>query len=333
MELPAYRPPSEAESLLIRVTRNCPWNKCAFCGMYKGKTFSRRPAEEVREDIRQARALRDLVQSLWRQAGAGEEGLRRVRMILARERGLDIAYLPWLYRENITAFLADSDSLTLRGAELAPLVRFLRETFPEVTRVTSYARARSILRRTPEELQRLREAGLDRLHVGLESGDDEVLARIRKGATAEQMVEAGRKAKAAGFSVSFYVLLGVGGPELSPQHAAGTARVLNAVDPDFIRLRTLRLEPHTPLAARHAAGEFRLCTPEEILREERALLEALQVHSQFLSDHVSNYLSLNGRLPEDKPRLLAELDAVLARLAADPEGARRLLQPEHLRTL
>lgn len=333
MELPAYRPPSEAYSLLVRATRNCPWNKCAFCAMYRGKQFSLRTVEEVKEDIITARQLWERVKKVSLSLGLEGRVNHLVRSRVIQESGTDIASFPWLYRENLTAFIADSNSLAMPAKDLAEVVRFLRATFPEVIRVTSYARAKTLLRRTPEELKTLRETGLDRLHVGLETGDDQLLALIRKGATASEMAAAGRKAKEAGFEFSMYVILGLGGKQLWQQHAIGTAELLNAVDPHFIRLRTLMIQPGTLLEELQAKGEFHPSTPVEILQEEKLLLERLEVTSHFVSDHISNYLALDGKLPDDKEALLSNLNAVLEQLILYPQAATNLLQPEHLRTL
>ncbi len=167
----------------------------------------------------------------------------------------------------------------------------------------------------------------------MRSGDDFLLSWVKKGATAAEMIEGGRKVKEAGISLSEYVILGLGGEQWWEQHALGTARVLNAVNPDFIRLRTLMVYPGAPLQDRVAAGEFKVASPELILREERLLIENLTTTAELVSDHVSNYLSVNGKLPDDKPRLLAQIDAILQRLAESPESARHLLQQEHRRHL
>lgn len=321
-EQPPYRPPSEARSLLIRATRNCPWNRCAFCNMYKGERFEIRPVDEVKRDIWAARDLYDRFMALVQQQGHA-----------GRESELAPAYgLPWIRGDGkITVFLADSNSLVMRTAQLAEIVRCLYEAFPHLQRVTSYARAHTILHKTPAELRTLADAGLTRVHLGLESGDDEVLAMIQKGATAEQMVQGGLRAKNAGLSVSEYVILGMGGMDRWEQHAVNTARVLNQIDPDFIRLRTVMVQAGTPLCEMERRGEFRVPTAEEILREERRLVAELDVQSSFVSDHVSNYLAIDGRLPADKPLMFQALDAALEVLRTSPDAAKDFLTPEDLR--
>jgi radical SAM superfamily enzyme YgiQ (UPF0313 family) len=228
------------------------------------------------------------------------------------------------------AFIGDSNSIIMKTEDFAHIIEFLYQTFPTLERVTSYGRAHTIRRKKLEELKRWKEAGLTRLHVGLETGDDELLAYMNKGLTAEMAIEAGRKVNESGISLCEYVILGLGGPDRWQRHADATARVLNAINPDFIRVRTLRLDPGTPLYEMHQQGEFQLSSPEEVLVEERRLLESLEVTSEFVSDHVSNYLNINGKLPQDRERMLEYIDIVLA---APPELRANMLQPEQLRHL
>ena len=225
--------------------------------------------------------------------------------------------LLWLTNEGVkTAFVGDSDSLIMKAADLVEVIAFLYETFPSLERVTSYARAKTVLRKTPSELKQLNDAGLTRLHLGLETGDDELLTFIDKGATADEMIEAGKRVKEAGISLSEYVILGMGGQARWKEHAEGTARVLNATDPDFIRVRTLIVFPGTPLQQAVDRGEFNQLSSDEVLREERLFIELLDVNSEFVSDHVSNYVSINGKLPENKREMLSQLDAALGALPA-----------------
>jgi radical SAM superfamily enzyme YgiQ (UPF0313 family) len=275
-DFPPYRPPSESNSLLLRVTRGCPWNRCSFCSMYKRVRFEIREIEEIEGDIELAKDL------------YGD----RVR----------------------TVFIGDSDSLVVKAGLLVRILNSLYSAFPQVERVTSYARAKTLFRKPPGDLEKIRQAGLTRLHVGLETGDRELLQEIRKGGTPEEMVAAGRKAKAAGFEYSLYVLLGIGGEERWEQHAKGTACVLNQIDPHFIRVRTYVPQPDSPLYEATEEGRFRVPSPETILKETKLLLEELQVTSQFLSDHVSNLLPLHGKLPEDKGKMIQAVDEILKEL-------------------
>ena len=305
-ELPPYRPPTEAYSMLVRVTRNCPWNKCEFCSMYKGCKFELRPVEEVKEDIRAMSRVADTIrQHAWK-IGYGDD----VGMV-ARANGI-----LWLNDGVVKhVFLADSNSVIIKTPDLVEIVRFIYETFPTVERVTSYARGKTLAKKTPEELRMLREAGLTRLHIGLETGDDELLLYVQKGATADEMIAGGRKAVEAGFEVSEYVMPGLGGRERWEQHVRGTARVLNGVNPHFIRMRTFGVSPGSPLDDKYQRGEFTMQSTEGLLTEVRALVEALDVTSEFVvSDHIMNrYMwGADGTLPQDRQKMLDTIDGFLA---------------------
>jgi radical SAM superfamily enzyme YgiQ (UPF0313 family) len=292
-ELPPMRPPSEARSLLIRVMRGCPWNYCTFCSAYKNvprKTLMRSP-EEVKGDIDDLRAHCDEM----------------------RGRGYVVA--------PRTAFLADSNAIIVKAVDLIPIVAHLLEAFPSLERVTSYGRAKTVLTRDMHELRDLREAGLNRLHLGLESGDDGVLQRVKKGASSEQMIAAGLKVKEAGFELSEYVMPGLGGRERSRQHVEGTARVLNAIDPHYVRVRSLILTPGTPLHAEYEAGAFQAMSLLEIAHEIRALVEWLEISGRLCFDHFSNPPFLRQdwegyKLPEEKETVLRTIDSALERRQA-----------------
>ena len=272
-DFPPYRPPSEANSLLLRVTRGCPWNRCTFCSMYKGMKFEIRDLEEILGDI-----------------------------ALAKD----------LYGDKIrTVFIGDSNSLVVKTEMLVKILNTLFSSFPHIERVTSYARSKTIAKKSLEDLIKIHQAGLTRLHVGLETGDRELLKEIEKGATPEEMIDAGRKAKEAGFEYSLYVLLGIGGEEKWQQHAKGTAEVLNRVDPHFIRVRTFIPQPSSPLYEAMMGGSFQPASIETIMKETKLLLENLEVTSQFLSDHISNLVPLHGKLPEDKEEMIQMIGEAL----------------------
>ncbi len=303
------RPPSEAHSLLIRVTRNCPWNRCTFCPVYKDERFSVRPTEHVLRDIeavhRHVRALRGDGE----QAPPARENAQQLLATLpAEERGAFQAAFHWVFAGHMrSVFLQDANSLILRTAELLRILEDLYARFPAIKRVTSYARAHTIAAKKAEELQAIRDAGLNRLHIGLESGSDRVLERVRKGVTQAGHVEAGQKAKAAGFEVSEYVMPGLGGVALSEEHARESARALNQINPDFIRLRSLAIPGNTPLRQTWQSGEFEKCTDRQMATEILLFLESLDgITSMVRSDHILNLFGdLEGRLPEDKDKMIA----------------------------
>jgi radical SAM superfamily enzyme YgiQ (UPF0313 family) len=223
-----------------------------------------------------------------------------------------------------TVFLGDSNNLILKTEPLVQILRYLHQNFSSLERVTSYARARTLCKKSPEDLRRIREAGLTRLHIGLETGDAELLKRIKKGATPEQMVEGCLKAKDAGFEVSLYVLAGIGGEEDWRQHAEGSAMVLNAVNPHFIRIRTFVPTPRSPLWDQVQNGQFTMASPKTILSEQRHLIGLLEVTSQYLSDHVSNYVPVYGKLPEDRAQMLETIDHALETLEDNASYRREL---------
>jgi len=313
-ELGPIRPPSEAYSLLLRVTRNCPWNRCRFCHTYKAEKFSTRPVADVKADILLFKQIEDDIRELSR-AGNFEGSLQAAAHAVLQNPPHEAAAVValWLLGGGQSIFLQDADSLVLKTEELADIIRFLRQTFPGVKRVTSYSRARTLDRKKPEELAALHAAGLDRLHVGFESGYDPLLAYIEKGATAAEEIAGGIKAREAGIELSEFVIMGLGGRAMWREHAIETGRVLSAIKPDFIRVRTLSLNRGMPLYQDYASGAFIPLTETEVIVEEKLLLENLSGPSYFMSDHMVNLLpETEGQLSGDKPRLMAILDRYLA---------------------
>ena len=312
------RPPSEAYSLLLRVTRNCPWNRCGFCHTYKGQRFQARDVEEVKQEIDTIRQIAEEIKALsWRQGQGGEVTPSLVRSFFRDpDRSWDgfRSVSLWLLNGGKNVFLQDADSLCIKTERMIEILRYLMETFPSIERVTTYARAKTISRKSVEELRALFDAGLRRIHIGLETGYAPLLEYVRKGVTGEEHVEAGRRVKASGISLSEYVILGLGGRAMWQEHATHTAKVLNAIDPDFIRVRTLKLLPGMPLFEKMEQGEFQLLTDDEVVREERLLIEGLEgIQSTFVSDHILNLLEeVEGKLPEDKAEMLAVIDRYLA---------------------
>ena len=309
------RPPSEAFSLLIRITRNCPWNRCTFCPVYKGSRFSLRPVDHVKADI-------DMVHkyvSMLRQ-GADDAGrLDRQRLSDLSDRvdrdeyAAFNAALHWTSGGMESVFLQDANSLILPSDDLIDVLEHLRSRFPWIQRVTSYARSHTVRRIPDDKLARIRQAGLDRIHIGLESGSDKVLELVKKGVTKADHVEAGQKVKAAGFELSEYVMPGLGGVDLSTEHAEESADALNRINPDFIRLRTLAVPPGLPLHDEYMAGRFKKCTDVMVAKELLLFLESLKkVTSMVKSDHILNlFAEVEGRLPEEKEAMTRPIRAFL----------------------
>ena len=311
------RPPSEAQSLLLRVTRNCSWNHCEFCHIYKGKKFSLRAVEEVKSDIDAIQAIVSEIQSLSRNMGfGGEINAAVVRAVLHSPRPYPEGYrsiILWLHRGGENVFLQDANNLAHRTKDLVEILAYLKKTFPTVQRITTYSRARTIARKTLEELRDLHGAGLSRIHVGLESGYDPLLQLVQKGVTAHELVDAGQKVKQSGISLSEYIMPGLGGRKMWREHAIETARVLSQIDPDFIRVRTFKALEIMPIYRRIEAGELELMNDDETIAEERLLIENLNgITSYFASDHILNLLEeLDGKFPEAKEQMLATIDRYL----------------------
>ncbi len=273
-EGPIYRPPSEADSLLIQATVGCPHNKCTFCMVYKnGVKYKVRPIEEIKADLEEARQV---------------------------------------YGDRVeTLFFPAGNTIAMPTAALTELCRHSYSIFPRLRRITVYGSSQFIYRKGIDQLRSLAEAGLKRIHVGLESGDDVILERIKKGSTAQQQIAAGQMLRAAGIEVSEYVMLGIGGKERTEAHACQTAAAINQIQPDFLRLRTFVPKINTPLLEDVLAGAFQMLGPHEVLLETMALIEGISVPTHVVSDHYTNYVNLTGRLPEDKDRLLATLRKAL----------------------
>lgn len=309
-----FRPPAESRSVLLRATRGCSWNRCAFCNMYLDMEFQVRSMKEIKEEIEDMARLVGEVKE-W----AAQHGMADQVDNVALSRGL-----PGLLDGEVRGvFLGDGNALIMKTRDLAEVIEALHEAFPALETVACYGMGRDILNKGPDELRHLREAGLNYIYMGLETGDDELLGIIDKGVSQRQMIDAGIKVKEAGMILSQYVILGLGGRERWQQHADGTAYILNRTEPDFIRPRTIAVLQGTPLFDMQSRGQFTMPSPQEILTEERRLLEGLDVTSEFQSDHHSNYLSLSGKLPEDKEYLIAAIDWVLAQ---PPEVQGRLLR-------
>lgn len=270
-----YRPPGEWKSYLLQTTIGCSNNTCTFCGMYLDKKFHIRPMADILEDIRMARAY---------------------------------------YGDVERVFLCDGDAIIMRTQELLTILEALHRAFPSLQRVTTYAGPRSTLAKTPEELRTLREAGLTRAYLGVETGCDALLKQVKKGVDAAQMLEAGVRLREAGMDLWVMVILGLAGTgEPSRRHMLDTAAMMNEMKPRHLSALTLTLDPGTELYQDYRAGRFHPITPRESLLEAKLLLENLTVDPlHFTCNHASNYLPLKGGLPEDRDRFLAMLDRALA---------------------
>jgi radical SAM superfamily enzyme YgiQ (UPF0313 family) len=282
-----YRPPSEANSILLQVTTGCSHNKCTFCGMYKGQRFSIKPDSIV---------------------------------------DADISYAAKHFAYATRLFICDGDALIVPQQRLLAILEQIEEKLPHISRVGIYANTKALRMKTEAELAKLRSHGLGIVYMGLESGDDLTLAEMNKGADAKQMIAMGRKAKAAGLALSLTVLLGIAGPERSSVHAMETGRVLSAIDPDYVGALSLMLEPGTALHQQILAGDFSMPNPMVILQELRTMIEHTHLsHGLFHANHASNYLPIRAKLPEDKKQTLARIDAALAgSLELKPEYLRAL---------
>jgi hypothetical protein len=308
------RPPSEHKSLLIRVTRNCPWNKCAFCHSYRDAKFSLRPAADVKQDIQAAGRIAEEIRALSWQLGEGGRISDRVANAIWRQGGdQDDHYrsiAAWLYYGGESVFLQDADSLILKTEDLLEILSCIRETFPSVTRITSYCRSKTAARKSVEDFRLLRDAGLSRIHIGMESGYDPLLKLIRKGTTAAEHIKGGRRIVESGISLSEYVIPGLGGVTWSEEHAVETARVINAINPHFVRLRSLHIVRDSGLYEMMKNGAFTPPDDEAVLREIRRFIENLDgIETTLVSDHILNLLEeLEGKLPQDKGKMLALID-------------------------
>jgi len=282
-----YRPPSEADSLIIQLTIGCARNTCTFCTMYKRKKFRVRPIDEVIADL------------------------------------YDVKHnYPYPFNK---VFLADGDALIVNTPDLVTVLDKIYEIFPNCRRVTTYGAAKDVLQKTHEELCELRRHGLEMVYLGAESGSDKVLIDIKKHVTAAETIEACLKLKAAGIKVSMTLITGIGGRPDTREHAIESAKLVTATKPEYLGLLTLHLEAGTPLAKDYLAGKFQTLTPYEYLQEQKLFLEHVDSEGTVLrSNHASNYVMLAGTLNRDRDEMIADLDFALKHGQLRPERYRRL---------
>ena len=275
-EGPIYRPPSEANSLLIQVTAGCPHNRCTFCMVYKnGPRYKVRPVVEIKQDLLEARRIHG-------------DGVR-------------------------TLFFPAGNTIAVKTEDLCEICRFSKDVFPGLERITVYGSSQYIFQKGREGMRQLAEAGLSRIHAGLESGDDEILKRIKKGTDSHQQIQAGRMVMESGIELSLYVILGIGGKERTIDHARETARVLNAISPDFVRFRTFVPKINTSLLDDVNKGVFKMLGPHEVLREAYTIVENIHVDTFLTSDHYTNYINLEGKLPDARQYILKQISTALKR--------------------
>lgn len=268
-----YRPPSEAYSLIIQVTLGCSHNKCTFCNMFKDKKFRIRKLEDIFHDLEEARTH---------------------------------------YHSVKRVFLIDGDALVLKTEHLEKILIRIRELFPECERVGLSSTSKDILRKSDDDLIKLRDLGLKIIYLGVETGSNNILKDIKKGVTADEIMEAGKKVRRNGIKLSVSLISGLGGKEKWEEHALETAKVINAINPEYIGLLTLIVEPNTELANTVKKGEMTLLSPKEVLIETRKFVENLDLrHSIFSGNHASNYIPLSATLPEQKELLLKQIDALI----------------------
>jgi radical SAM superfamily enzyme YgiQ (UPF0313 family) len=310
------RPPSEAGSLLIRITRNCPWNRCTFCRVYKRRDFSLRPVQHVLEDINRVhRYVLELRACAAKSGKVYPADIERLRSLDGKgDQAALNAALQWAATGMRSIFLQDANSLIIKPERLLAILQHLKHCFPWLERITSYARSHTIARISDQNLQLMAAAGLSRIHIGMETGSDKVLTRIKKGVDKKTQIAAGRKVKQAGMELSEYIMPGLGGRELSEEHALESADALNQINPDYIRLRTLAIPSHVELYEEYRKGEFQKLSDVETARELLIFLEALDgITSTVKSDHILNlFEDLEGQYPQDKEKMVGIIKKFLA---------------------
>ncbi len=320
------RPPSEAESLLLQVTNGCTWNKCKFCQLYRHTNFKAYSADSIKADIDNMVYQAEIVRQYQRPDGTWDIDGINEELTKGTQQERECLYMManWLLGGGENVFLQDGNTTVLSSGRLTDVLVYLRQAFPSIKRITSYGRAENLAKVSAEEFAQLKEAGLDRIHSGYETGSDKVLQKINKGVTAREEIIAGQNVKAGGIELSVYFMPGIGGKELTVDNAIGTSEVINAVNPDFVRIRTAAVKPGTELYQDYLAGDFTLCSDDEKLIELRTVIERAEgIETQLVSDHMINLLqNIRGSLKTDKSEMIKIIDDYLAK----PEEEKRMYQ-------
>ncbi|MDP3386421.1 MAG: radical SAM protein [Eubacteriales bacterium] len=307
-EIGPIRPPSEAQSLLLRITRNCPWNKCRFCSLYKNESFSVRPTEHVLRDIATLKGFIDELDQ------AEKHTLSEKRIVMQKQYQQDyLAFQSaetWRMNGKASIFLQDANSMVIKADDMVTILNALRESFPDIERITTYARSHTVARIKDEDLKRMSDAGLNRIHIGMESACDKILDLVEKGVDKETHITAGKKVKKAGIELSEYFMPGLGGNEYWRENAIDTADALNQINPDFIRIRTLAVPDNSLLSEDYKKGTFTRVNDERAVEELLLFVNELKgIDSTIKSDHILNLIpEFEGKLPEDKPKMIKALE-------------------------
>ncbi len=307
------RPPSEANSLLLQITGGCTWNRCKFCGLYKHEGFRAFTVESVKADIDVMAEYAELAKDYQCEDGTWNKraALERLNQMTQEERNCYYLVYRWLVNGGENVFLQDGNSLAVKTERVVEVLRYLRERLPSIRRITTYGRAETLSKISVEQYKALKEAGLSRIHSGFESGSDRVLSMINKGTTSEQEITAGKNIREAGIELSVYFMPGIGGKDLSEENAMETARVVRAINPDFVRIRTAVVKDDTELWQDYLDGKFKLCSENEKLMEIKLLIENTEGCTGTLaSDHIINLLQeVHGSLDTDRRKMLSMIEA------------------------
>lgn len=313
------RPPSEADSLLLQVTKGCPWNQCKFCQLYRHSPFKIYSVESIKNDIDTIAYYAEIADRSLKE-NVKFRNINEVANMTSDEKNCFYFVYNWLSLGGENVFLQDGNSLALKVERIEEVLLYLRSKFPRVKRVTTYARAETLSKITMEQFKALKAAGLDRIHSGFETGSDKVLELIHKGTTSEQEITAGKNIKAAGIEFSIYFMPGIGGKALSEENAAGTATVIQEIDPDYVRIRTAVITKECDLWQDFQKGTFQICSDNEKLMEIKQIIENTAGCTGNLvnGDHIINLLpGINGRLDLEKGKMLSLIDEYLLLPALD----------------